>query len=225
LESSWLRVAANRRLLTSCMFAMCAVFVAALAPIVVQAQAALASRVAVLKEAADALGAAGDAIAKLTDGVAHLVQTGDKGWQVVSARRTRSRLVDISARAQNIAGVKQVAVVNSIDEYLSKTHPTAADWKTVTDAIGHVVGDVRNLLDDLNADRSDFVLQKAHATLVETLAARSSILDKLASLPPPLTQKERSGLRNVNSKYKALLSNFRAATTELNKYLETAPPT
>jgi len=181
--------------------------------------AALASRLNVLKDAADALGAAGDAIAKLTDGVAHLVTTGDSAWQTVSARRTHDRLVDISARATNLSGVRQIAVVNSIDAYLAKRDATKTDWDTVTMAIGGVIGDVKSLLDDLRSERSDFVLEGAYATLVQTLGARSDILVKLAALPPPTTPEEKAQLSRANTNYKRLLENFEAAIQALNAYV------
>ena len=42
----------------------------------------------VVKEAADAVKAIGDAIGSLTDGIKKLVSAGDQGWSVISARRT-----------------------------------------------------------------------------------------------------------------------------------------
>jgi hypothetical protein len=183
------------------------------------ALAELASRLNVLKDAADALGAAGDAIANLTDGVAHLVTTGDSAWETVAARRTHDRLIAISARATNIAGVQQIAVVNSIDAYLAKQHPTSNDWGTVTTAVGGVIGGVKKLLDDLRMERSDFVLDSAYATLVETLGARSDILAKLATLPPATTAEEKAGLARVNANYKRLLAKFQAAIQALNEYV------
>lgn len=188
------------------------------------AQVTPASRLALFKELVDAVGAAGDAIAKVTDGIAHLVETGNEGWSYISAHNTYSRLIDVSARATNLAGNRQVAVVNSIDEYLAKQNPSAYDWDTVRSAIGKVVVEVKALLDHLNSERSDFVREDAYSTLVQTLAARTSLLDRLATLPQPTTPEERAALGEINERYKQLLANFREAIKELNEYLKVAKP-
>jgi hypothetical protein len=204
-------------LLSICVFA-------SLGAISVAAQTTPQSRLNIFKDAVDAIAAAGDAIAKVTDGIAHLIKSGAAGWNYLSAQSTHNRLIDISARATNLAGAKQMPLINSIDEYIEKDTPTTADWNTVRSAIGGVVSEVKVLLDAIKSERSDFIREDAYSALVQTLAARSNLLDKLQSLPQPATPEEKNALRDVNIQYKRLLANFEAAIKELNAYLKQAKP-
>jgi hypothetical protein len=177
-------------------------------------------RLSVLTDAANALGAAADAIGKLGDSVAHLVSLGDHTWQTVSARRTRARLVDISARASVLVATQNAAIVSSIDDYLEKPHPDVKDWQAVTSNISTTLESVTNLLRDLEAERSDFVLQSAYETLLRTTAARVTVLMRLQGLSPPIGVQERDELMKINANYKILIENFKTAISEMNKYLQ-----
>lgn len=95
------------------------------------ADTTLAARVNIFKDIAEALVTAGDAIKSITDGVAHLIVTGAKGYDKVAAASERKRMLDISARASNLVTNQNVIVVRSIDEYLSKPKPTFSDWEAV----------------------------------------------------------------------------------------------
>ncbi len=178
------------------------------------------TRIAIFKDAVGAVGAAGDAIAKITDGVRHLVVTGVSGYKYVSAEREYNRLRDISARGTNLAGIQQQAIVRSIDEYLAKPDPTAADWDFIRLRIQQVIVDVKRLLDDVRTERSDFVLEEAYGKLGDSLGSRSIMLDKISRLPQPITQQERDEVAKLNKEYKRLLANFRAAIEQLNLYLK-----
>jgi hypothetical protein len=188
------------------------------------AQQSVEVRIAILKDAIEAVSAAGDAIAKFTDGIAHLVATGASGYNYVTAQREYDRLVDLSARGTHLAGVTQQAVVDSIDDYLKKPHPGTLDWDIVTKAIQRVINDVKKFLDDVKAERSDFVREDAYATLDSSLGSRISILEKLSSLPQPVTPEEKNELAILNEKYKRLLANFKAAIEQLNLYLKQNKP-
>jgi hypothetical protein len=198
--------------------------VSTIVPTLAPAQIPLVGRLEVLKDVGDAVGAAGDAISKLTDGIAHLVSTANSGWAYVSASNVKSRLNDISARATSLAAIKNVRVVESIDEYLKHPHPTIPDWDAVNERFAGVIIEVKGLLDNLKSERSDFIREDAYAKLVQTLASRSSLLDKLRTLPPPETSEERKALRLINDKYKVLILNFQAAVRELNAYLKQVNP-
>lgn len=183
------------------------------------------SRINLFKDAVEAVGAAGDAIAKITDGIRHLVVTGAEGYNYVAAERERDRLKRLSARATNLGSVKQQIVVRSIDEYLKKSNPSQADWDAVTDGIRNVIIGVKGLLDDVRNERSDFVLEESYSKFVSTLGSRALLLDKLENLPAPSTTEERAALAQINIEYKRLLTNFQEAITQLNAYLKQKKPT
>lgn len=172
------------------------------------------------KDAVEAVGAAGDAIAKITDGFAHLVATGSSGYNYIAAERELKRLKDMSARATNLSMHSQAVVVRSIDEYLQKPSPTIWDWLAVKEAIRNVIGDVKLLLYDVRKERSDFVLEDSYAKLLFTVGSRAVILDKLYDLPQPVTPEERQALSEINQEYKRLLANFQEAIKQLNLYLK-----
>jgi hypothetical protein len=190
---------------------------------VAHADESLVSRLNVYKDAIDAIGAAGDAIAKLTDGVKHLVVTGAQGYDYVAAKRDHDRLRDISARATDLAYSHNAVVISSIDAYLALKHPTPGDWHVITEGTQRVIDSVKVLLDDVRNERSDFVLEDAYGKLAGSLQSRGLLLGKLAKLPAPKTAQERAALRQLNAKYKVLLANFEAAIAELNLYLKTKP--
>ena len=175
---------------------------------------------AIYKELIDAIGAAGDAIIKIVDGVKHLVVTGTSGYNYIAAERERNRLVEISARATNLQARHQARVVRDIDEYLCKPKPGPLDWYAITEGIARVIKNIKELLDDVGSERSDFVLESAYAKLLETMSARVSLLSRVSELPPPSSNEERDALGQLNSQYKRLLDSFREAIEQLNIYLK-----
>jgi hypothetical protein len=181
-------------------------------------------RLSVISDAANALDAAAKAIATLGDSIAHLVGLGDHTWQTVSARNTRKRLIDLSARASTLVTVKNGALVSSLEKYINDTKPTAKEWSDVTKGIQDVITDATDLLRDLEAERSDFVLQEAYQDLKAALGARVSILTELGNLPPPTSEAERKALKQVDANYKKVVANTKVAISEMNKYLQSAAP-
>ena len=71
-------------------------FVLLLSPIIARAQAGAASRIAILTDLVNAIGAAGEAISKLTAGFRDLVVAGKDSYKYVAAARERDRLIDLS---------------------------------------------------------------------------------------------------------------------------------
>jgi hypothetical protein len=174
------------------------------------------------KAALDLMGAAGDAMVKLTDGFKHMVTTGYSGYNHISAKRTHKRLVSLSARATQIQYHQQSTFVYSIDDYLSIDIPTPLHWTRVVRGIKEVLKKLTKILDDVHKERSDFVLENAYAKLTESLAARLGLLAKLSKMPPPKSEDEKESLRKIQEEYKRLLNNFREAIEQLNLYLKYA---
>jgi hypothetical protein len=179
-----------------------------------------ATRTEMLKNLSLALGAAAGAVTAITNGVTSLSKTAESGWSELSAWRTRTRLIDISARATQLANENQSTVINRIDDYLNKNNPTVADWLAVTQPLSSVISDVKDLLDELRDERSVFISEPAYITLMQTLDPGQLDLSKLQTLPPPTTAAEREELLEIRTKYKILLEKFQAAVQELNTYIK-----
>jgi hypothetical protein len=172
------------------------------------------------KEIVGLLGATGDAIIKITDGIKHLIVTGVSGYNHIAADRERKRLIRMSAVATDLASTHQAIVVRSIDEYLDSSEPTIFDWIAVKEGVSGVLEEIRDLLDDVREERSEFVLESAYERLLRSLGIRSSFLEGLSRVPPPTTEEERDALREINNEYKRLLKAFSEAIEQLNLYLK-----
>lgn len=180
----------------------------------------MVNKMNIFKEVIEALGAAGDAIAKLTDGIKHLVVTGNDGYEYISAKREHSRLIDLSARLSHLSGHYNIRVVESIDEYLKKENPTIYDWYTVQAGIEKAITEVHSILQDVKEERSDFVLEEAYFTLSETINTRATLLSRLEAIPQPAADEQLEDLRTINEKYKILIEKLNEAIKELNEYLK-----
>ena len=172
------------------------------------------------KEITDLVGAAGDSIVKLTDGIKHAVSSGVAGYNYVVAKRDRRRLKEISAQATNLRYFHQGIVARSIDEYLEMTNPPPHYWHALKSDIIKVIELIKKLLEDVMRERSDFVLADAYSKLVKSLGMRAHILGRISEIPPPSTDEERKSLQKLNKEYKRLLTNFGEAINQLNLYLK-----
>jgi hypothetical protein len=160
----------------------------------------------ILTEAATALAALGGGMEAFAKGVEAL----GNSWNKLSTSRKHDRLIDISARTNTLAN--DYTVISSIDDYLKKNNPTAADWFAVTQPLDPVVSQLKALLDELRSDRSEFVLQPGYTHLVQVQAALSQLL----TIPPPTTVEDRHRLSEIREEYK---ENFPAAVRKLNEYI------
>ena len=172
--------------------------------------------VVIIKQIADALGAVGDAIGKLTDGVQKMVVAGDKGWSTVKARRTHDELVSLSQEITGLAEEQRIGMLPLLESYIGD--PRDPQWAAARGRLVRVLTMSDSILSRLNRDRSDLVLQPAYAQLRLAMRARVSLLSKLQAAPPPRTRAELAQLRRVVSRYKILIIQLEAARDELNEY-------
>jgi hypothetical protein len=184
------------------------------------AQQPISTNINLFKNAIESVGAAGDAIAKLTDGIKHLVVTGTEGYDYVAARRDYNHLKELSVKSTDTFLTQGQVVVRGLDNYLSLQNPTPQDWYEFTDELDFVLIKVQMLLNDVRAERSDFVLEEAYKKLGASLGMRSAILSRFSELPPPVTPEEKAALRSLGKEYRRLLANFEEAITQLNLYLK-----
>ncbi len=186
----------------------------------VQAQAAV--QLTKLVQILAAMAEASDSLAKLASFVNGLVERGDKTYSTASARATHSRLRDLSARLSHLIAVNQTNVFTSIERYLDA--PSDYEWGLVTRELETVLRDVKDILIDVEAERSDFVLETTYLDIVRTLRTRGVVLERLISMPPPKTGDELAVLREIQGRYVILIANLEKATIALNAYLKTNPP-
>ena len=195
-------------------------FVLLLSPLIVRAQAGAASRIAILTDLVNAIGAAGESISKLTAGFRDLVVAGKDSYKYVAAARERDRLIDLSRRTTNLIATQNIRVVENLDQYLAELSPTQDDWAKVVRNIEATLGSVQALLTDVQAEDGSFVLEPAFLTLNQTLSSRASLLTQLAAMPAPTSKEELSLLRQASAKYKLLIANAKEAVTQLNAYVK-----
>jgi hypothetical protein len=172
-----------------------------------------------------ALGDAADAIGKLGDSVAHLASLGQQGWDAVSARTTRNRLRDISARLTILSQYQNVRVIENLDEYIREAqlapspYLLQSSWSHLLKGLVSTLGDVKALLGDLEKERSDLVTQSVYQDLIETLGNRASLLDRLLDSPAPTSPQEIQSLQVASANYKTLRENLLKAIQAINTYI------
>jgi hypothetical protein len=174
---------------------------------------------AILKDAADA-------VKKLADSIAHIVALGDSAWSTVSARRTRARLIEIFADSEKY-GLSQGYLYRNVEELtrdLSRFDSDAGSrlwvWQGFTQKLKELIPHVTNLLDELDKERSDFVLQEAYRSLRQTLSERLVVLELLARRPCPDSSEELAEVRKVFDQWGRLIAELRAANEALRLYLK-----
>lgn len=121
----------------------------------------------VLKDLVEAVGAAGDAIAKLADGIGHLIATGVKGYDAARARKVYKGLKEASADYVVLSST-QVPMRDALLEYGDRmrrvSHENLSErrlsneWKIVAGEASRLLEQVSHLLIEIRRDRSDFVL-------------------------------------------------------------------
>lgn len=193
----------------------------ALSPLLVRAEENSASRIAILTDLVDAIGAAGEAISKITAGFKDLVIAGKDSYKYVAAERERSRLIDISRRTATLIASQNSSLVASLDEYIAKRVPGEEDWAQVSKNVGITLLAVQELLSDVQNEDGSFVLEPAFLTLNQTLSSRVSLLTRLTGMSAPRTKEERELLRRASANYKALIKNATDAVAQLNAYVKT----
>ena len=178
-------------------------------------------RVRALKDIVEAIGAAGDSLKRITDGVGHMAERTVAAYKYIEAERDINRLKDISARATELRYVIQTPVVKGLHDYISgQKRPRPANWEKAKQTIGSTLVDLSLFLEDLKKERSDFVLEDAYQKLTSSVSDRVGLLKKLQSLPEPTSSEEREVLKDLSDRYLELLEAFEATIQEMNNYIK-----
>ena len=183
-------------------------------------QTSVAGRIALLSELVKAMGAAGEALTKLTEGFRTLAVAGKDSYSYVAAERERARLIEISRRTANLVSMQSVTVIHSIGQYLARPIKTQADWESVAQNFASTLNSVQALLADVQNEDGSFVLEPAYLTLNQVLSGRAQILTELMTMPAPTSKEELALLRDANERYKVLVQNAEKTLLELNAYVK-----
>jgi hypothetical protein len=84
---------------------------------------------------------------------------------------------------------------------------------------------IQELLDDMKAERSDFVLEETYGEIMSTLQSRIEIIEKLRHLPAPRSPEELEELKEVVRQYDRLRENAKKASVAFADYLKKSPAT
>lgn len=184
------------------------------------AQASAASRIALLNELVKTIGAAGEAMTKLTEGFRTLVVAGKDSYNYVAAEREKARLIEISRRTARLISTQNATVIHSIGQYLARRIKTQSDWEQVAQNFASTLQTVQALLADVQKEDGSFVLEPAYLALNQALSGREQILTELLTMPAPISKEELALLSEANERYKVLVQNAEKALTELNAYVK-----
>ncbi|WP_166656241.1 hypothetical protein [Paraburkholderia sp. BL10I2N1] len=90
------------------------------------------------KDLVEAVGSAGDALAKITDGIKHLVVAGVEGYDAVKERRAQARLFVVSSGSVD-QGIINVSVTSRIRDYSEnqerRSDERSRDWAQVLENV------------------------------------------------------------------------------------------
>lgn len=190
----------------------------------VRPQIGAASSVVLLKELADRVGAAADALTKIVDSLTHLVTTGAQGYNAVHANLVYDKLRNTSALASSLVS-SQLILAKNLGEYAESA--AGADqasrevaWAALVKRVQDVLTQVLAILNRVREDRSDFVLEPAYAKLSDVLQARVSLLQRIQSMPAPSTPEELQSVREIANRYNDLIAQLQLARDEMNVYVK-----
>lgn len=190
--------------------------------------------VASILNLAKLLGDAADGLAKLGDGVAHLIKLGSSGLDAVNARKARAKLVGISADLTTMY-VSQTATIASLENYGANWPPRPdkshnpipqqqqAQWQAVLQRVVAQLAGVESALALVAADRSDFVLQDSYRRLKAALSTREGLLSELSRDPPPTSRADFQSLEKAIEQYHRLHHELDRSIDLFNQYVARLP--
>jgi hypothetical protein len=180
----------------------------------------------VLVQLGDLLAKSADALSKFGDSIAHLVTLGTQGYDAVAARQARNQLVEMRVNLEKLIHGINSPLIKSINDYVKHATNGSSDdqvlgeyWNGILDKVYVAITQVDDLLTDVNQTRNDFVLQDAYSTIQEVLHGRSSLLQYLRMLRPPVEQDELNELAKVGMEYQRLSDATEKASQQLATYI------
>lgn len=197
--------------------------------------------ISVLRDLVDILKISGEAIANIGDGVAHVAKLAESGYNTVKAKQDQERLKDIYTRLGEVSTISNDIVIGDLDRYvsmydrykeltrglpysslpsISMSRMMEKSWRQTTRNISQTLPKIRALLDDVKAERSDFIIEQPYLELLGTLSSRENILQSIADLPQPQTDEEIELIRQAAAEYRILKENLRRTLDAISEYLK-----
>jgi hypothetical protein len=174
-------------------------------------------QVNILKAIGEGLEKIGNGFGVCWDKIKTAVIDIDAAWNVLTARRLHGKLVDLNVQL-TIHAAAQTEAVEDIDEYVK--NPTPQGWVLIRQKLKNVFDKVKELVETLKNDRSDFVIGPLYKELYDTLNQRVRPLESLQVMSPPQTKEELDQVRLINERYKRLVEQMNKTRTLLDEWLE-----
>ncbi|WP_137177157.1 hypothetical protein [Roseomonas sp. AR75] len=145
-------------------------------------------------------------------------------WAETARLHSRSDLLDAAARdaalhkafAANRSRGLPVPSQADFDARLD------AAWGRLRKAMAEAGAEAAAILKDMEAERSDAILDASWTALMRGFHQRIGIYEELAALPPPVTKAEIGRLTEVAEAYEALIANLESASARLTALLREA---
>jgi hypothetical protein len=155
-------------------------------------------KIDLLRQITDAVGAAGEALSRLADGIKHAVDTKTAFETESAARNTHDRLLALSKDVLAFREHHNAMTLTIIETFVDA--PNAANWDAIMRHAQTTLSEALLLQKKLDAENSEFVLKPAYETLSMALEGRVSLLTQLEQLSFPSTPQELEIMRGIATK-------------------------
>ncbi|PWS37639.1 hypothetical protein DFH01_12540 [Falsiroseomonas bella] len=138
-------------------------------------------------------------------------------WAETARLHSRSDLLDPAARTAALERAFAANRSRGLPVPTQADHDARLDasWARLRKAMTEAGGAAAAILKDMQAERSEAILDASWAALMRGFHARVGIYEELAALPPPVTKAEIGRLTEVTEAYEALIRSLEAAATRL----------
>ena len=168
--------------------------------------------------AAEFIDSAAKIVKTLTESIADSVKAGAATIDLLSVRKSASRLADIHKRGVHLVVQQGIFIVPTAEKYLKM--PNESNWSEVKESIRKTLTDVEALASELNVLRGDFVLEETYAGLLRTMKQREQALQKVLALPhPPSSPEELDSFRAFLEKYIILIRELQQMGFKVGNYI------
>ena len=138
-------------------------------------------------------------------------------WAETAPLHTASDMLDPAARQAALhkafAGNRRLGM--PVPDAATHDARLAAAWATLGQSMRRAAESAAEILESLEAERSEAILDDAWVTLVRGFRARLAIYAELAGLPPPVSRAEVARLVELAEAYAGLIAELEAANSRL----------
>jgi hypothetical protein len=168
----------------------------------------------------DFVGKLADGLDKFGNAIENSVKRGYRGYEFVSRERERRGFVDILHNFTRMRRTQGI-FLGSLRYYLA--NPQKADWSYMAQTLQALTPIVDELLEKLISEDGEIVLQERQgfADLCAALQGRKEVLNWLADLKPPISNKEADSLKLLAEEYGRLIKSSERAALAIEAYART----